>query len=381
MKQHIIILFLFILHFSSWSQKTIKTTTPCNDELLFKTPGRWLRHPLMPLNDLGSAHVGLNQAQVKELTNRLDAVHQLMLKIYPEPMAVDAVWNHTVGYGTFGEQFKYERNSQGILNPIALKEKPVASFYYKSGFFRYYCNPNNSNEMWPGYPGETGTWLWVHANNLEQVAGVAHGEDMTIGGYPLHLRQPLNKLLGDFELLGTESPTLSTQYVRYVIVHRKGILPYIPVTRKQYLGQCIPHLTRQLNQWIKDIEEMPAGTSEEKDYRNDQKKKQMESRDIILKRYQDELEKTTKEGLLDAPAIIPIGIYDMGELLPIFVDEKEGWMLVIENAEYMRKELPKYMPQFFVLVWTWNEWKPQADIAKLIEEKFPFDMLQAMIDK
>jgi hypothetical protein len=30
----------------------------------------------------------------------------------------------------------------------------------------------------------------------------------------------------------------------------------------------------------------------------------------------------------------------------------------------------------------WNEeWKPQADAAKLILEKFPFAQLQAMIDK
>ena len=42
MKKQIIIFFLFLIHFSSWSQKVIKTDIPCNDELLFKTPGRWL---------------------------------------------------------------------------------------------------------------------------------------------------------------------------------------------------------------------------------------------------------------------------------------------------------------------------------------------------
>jgi hypothetical protein len=30
---------------------------------------------------------------------------------------------------------------------------------------------------------------------------------------------------------------------------------------------------------------------------------------------------------------------------------------------------------------TWNEWPPQADLAKLIEERFPFDRLKEMIDK
>jgi hypothetical protein len=47
----------------------------------------------------------------------------------------------------------------------------------------------------------------------------------------------------------------------------------------------------------------------------------------------------------------------------------------------MRKDLPKYIPQFFVVNWKWGNWPPQADIAKLIEERFPFEKLQAMIDK
>ena len=31
-------------------------------------------------------------------------------------------------------------------------------------------------------------------------------------------------------------------------------------------------------------------------------------------------------------------------------------MLVTENPEYMRKDLPKYVPQFFVVNWKWNDW-------------------------
>jgi hypothetical protein len=42
----------------------------------------------------------------------------------------------------------------------------------------------------------------------------------------------------------------------------------------------------------------------------------------------------------------------------------------------MRKDLPKYVPQLFVVQWKWSERKPEADIAKLIEEKFPFEKLQ-----
>jgi hypothetical protein len=47
----------------------------------------------------------------------------------------------------------------------------------------------------------------------------------------------------------------------------------------------------------------------------------------------------------------------------------------------MRKDLPKHVPQFFVMEWRWNNWQSQIEIGKLIEEEFPFDKLQSMIDK
>jgi hypothetical protein len=37
----------------------------------------------------------------------------------------------------------------------------------------------------------------------------------------------------------------------------------------------------------------------------------------------------------------------------VFTTEKEnGVTLVTENPDYFRKDLPKYVPQFFVLHWT-----------------------------
>ena len=56
-------------------------------------------------------------------------------------------------------------------------------------------------------------------------------------------------------------------------------------------------------------------------------------------------------------------------------------MVVIENRDYIRKDLPKHVPQFFVVYWEWNEWAPQEKIAEIMEKDFPFEKLQAMIDK
>ncbi len=380
MKLLIIIFSLLISHFPLQGQNSIKTTTTCDDELLFKTPGRWLT-AYNGLLDY-SKELNLTSAQKKEVLNRLDAIHQLMFSIYPHPMGVDAAWHHSISYGTFAEQKRYERNNQKILNPIAVKEKPVVASSYTCGFFRYFCDPNNSNEIDRGYPGGTGTWLYIYANDLQQVVSpefFSSGEipdTMTINGYPVHLREPLIKKLGDIDLLGTDHETT-------VIIHRNGILPYIPVTRKQYLDRCIPYVRKFHDNIIKRLREapLPFDDKENRDIRDDQIKTATTNRDFAINRYREELEKTTNDGMLDAPAVV-MGIYNpLIHDTPIFVDEKEGSMIVIENPDYMRKDLPKYVPQFFVVKWIWNDWPPQADIAKLIEERFPFEKLQAMIDK
>src|ERR1700749_2686195 len=94
--------FLFSNCIFTWSQNTIKTSTHCSDEILFRTPGRWLKQ-YNGLLDY-SEGLGLTGTQKKEILTRLDAVHQLMVNIYSHPMAIDAVWHHSIGYGTFGEQ-------------------------------------------------------------------------------------------------------------------------------------------------------------------------------------------------------------------------------------------------------------------------------------
>lgn len=381
MKAGVIIVILFILTFTSWSQDVIKTSTPCNDEVLFKTRGRWLKQ-YGGLLDY-SESLGLTSVQKKEILNRLDAIHQMMLKIYPQPMAIDAVWHHQISYGTFGEQVKYERNSQGVLNQSAVKEKPVAAFNYTSAFFRYSCVYNKTNEMLPGYPGETPTWLWTYANNLQQATTrTFYGDDeepITINGYPVYLISlPVIKKIGDFELLGIDHETK-----RLIIIHRRGMLPYIPVTRKQYLERCIAYFTKQYDKGIKALREapLPFDDKDNRDIREAQIQTSIKNKETTLNLYQDELQKTTNDGLLDAPAIVQFYCSLLLNDEKIFVDEKEGSLVVIENAGYMRKDLPKYVPQFFVLKWEWEEWKPTADLAKLIEEQFPFEKLQEMIDK
>ncbi len=67
---------------------------------------------------------------------------------------------------------------------------------------------------------------------------------------------------------------------------------------------------------------------------------------------------------------------------PVFEkDPLKAWMVVTENPDYIRKELPKHVPQVFVLQWEWDEWAPQKKTGEIIEKYFPIEKLQAMIDK
>ena len=107
----------------------------------------------------------------------------------------------------------------------------------------------------------------------------------------------------------------------------------------------------------------------------------MNAKNTALKKFQDEFEKTKKDGLLDAPAVVGTDVLLMNEG-PIFLPESQGGIvLTTDNPNYFRKDLPAYIPQLFVLSWMWGTKKWEADFRKTIEEKFPVEKLREMIDK
>jgi len=198
------------------------------------------------------------------------------------------------------------------------------------------------------------------------------------------LRQPLKEKSDGYEIFYYKTnvfPGFASNIWR-VLIHRKGELPYIPVTRKQYLDQAIIYLTDFYEEALKNFELVPAQSQDEQNTKKEQIKNFIKNRDAALNRYKEELEQATKKGLLESPAIIPLGLYAAIVDEQIFVDENVGYMVVTENPKYMRKDLPKYIPQILTVSMGWDEeWKPQADVAKLIMEKFPIEKLQEMIDK
>ncbi len=399
-----IILFLFIsIHFLSWSQKTIPTDGPCTTAMAEKAKGRWIKNP----DNL------FTTAEQSEVFKRLDEIHQLVLKIYPEPKGVDAVWHRTNRNQFFASQVKIDYNRDGVLKRNEINGIPVASYYYRAGFFSYFCD-GVKNQMYQGWPGETGTWINVYVNSFDAYAGGGVDDPMTIDGRPVRMRIPVRKTWKGYELLYNDE--LSNN--RSILIHRDGILPYIPVTRKQYLDHSIQHLNEIFDKTIKEMQEIPVRSLEvqeaekkiklakfEKDFGQDPKRLKSavdyflsgyqteqqqrdervkaiaKNKEDILKHYQDELEKTTKEGLLGSPATIRV-FHSPDAQAPVFVKETEGGsMLITENPAYINKDLPKHVPQFMVFRWSWDSNPPLKKIGEIVEANFPIEKLQAMIDK
>ena len=99
-----------------------------------------------------------------------------------------------------------------------------------------------------------------------------------------------------------------------------------------------------------------------------------------IKKFRAELEKTTSGGLLDSPAVVRVMYYSD----PIFDnDPKTGSMVVTENPDYIRKDLPGHVPQFMVFTWKWSPefWPVHKGYEKKFLQDFPIEKIQAMIDK
>ena len=229
--------------------------------------------------------------------------------------------------------------------------------------------------------------ITIDINNLSLMfIGLAlddyYADIMRVDGRPIQILSPI---VGKWKGYDVYNPWGVVGRTNIVLLHREGMLPYIPVTRKQYLDRSIACMQKFFGIAIKDLEQ-PEGLLllMDKKERDEQVKKQQQTRDKVIKFYRDELDATTKEGLLDSPAIISSDLATLETNLPIFTTQaKGGKMLVTENPDYFRKDLPKYVPQLMVYL------LDNADSFvghtvnpfKLIDEHFPIEKLQAMIDK
>jgi len=378
MKKQFTILILFLSTSAfAWSQfRSEKTTIPCNKELLLKTPGRW-----MPIGRFTWDKI--SKLEEQEILKRLEAIQKMAFAVYPEPMAFDAVQGFALYKKDFASQLKLEKTAYQI-NHIDINGFPTIIYEYFVKFCEYFCG-SDSYLMFRGAGCETGTNLVVTINTLGPLfkpllLDDVSAEIMRIDDRPVQMMSPLvGKLQGHdfYNSEGVDNP-------KVVLLHRSGQLPYIPVTRKQYLDRSIACLQRMLENNIKAYEN-PEGLNllMDKKERDEQIKKMQKYRDGLLKYYNDEMEATTKSGLIDSPAIVN-GFLEQSVANPIFTTiEKGGRQLVTENPAYFKKDLPKYIPQIIICVIGYGPKGLGLEVNpyRLYERDFRLEKLQAMIDK
>lgn len=373
----IFLLFLFTSTFT-WSQgRFIKTTTPCDDELLLKTPGAWLAASKR-------YSTKTNQQELQQIENRLNTIRQLTQNIYPKPMAFDAVNTYYASDANFASQIKIQHTPVGFRNSF-INGIPTILYTYVVKFCGYVCSARTPNEIAKNPGCESGPVISVVINGLESFFWEFRPDDesvdiMRIEGRPIRMMPVLTGKWKGYDLYSPEAGSGD----KMVLLHRQGILPYIPVTRKQYLERSIEYLQRFFANTLKAFQ-YPEGLNllMDKKERDEQIKKQEKFRDGILKYYQDELDATTKAGLLETPAIVSDGIASLDISSPVFTTQENGGrLLVTENPAYMKKDLPKYIPQLIVYMWNGEIGPdPTKNPCYLYYQDFPILSLQAMIDK
>jgi hypothetical protein len=380
MKKQIIILFL-ILFFnccSGWSQQFVKITTPCSNKFLQNVPGRWIHRG-------DATYAKIPKQQQQEIFNRLDKIHQWVLTIYPSPLGIDAAWTRFTTNEDFAYQVKVDHLPNGGTNENFVNGIPVVMYSYTAHFCQYNCG-RNSYEMMRGEGCEGGADISVSANTLGPIIPRARGgpEEMKIDRREIRKMPVVKGTWKGYPLYTPETGSDATM----VILHREGILPYVPVTRKQYLDLSIIAISNMYDEMIVNIDKtskafIDAGMADAQTIKKNRENFQKQKKDAI-KHYQDELATTTAAGLLDKPAIIDGGMGDPLTQQIFSTEEKGGTMLVTENAAYFRKDIPKYVPQFMIFKFgkgSWFSFTPNPDPMIAAEENFPIEKLQAMIDK
>lgn len=337
--------------------------------------GKWINPP----NKLAQE---MNKTLAVEVAKRLNAIHKLIMEAYPIPTGADAGWGGIMVNTTFADKVKFEMNQNGMLNEERVKTNPVSELRYNLILYPYRCGrqPNEIENIFPIISGNTG--MSINANNLtvlnsEILPWSDMTDEMTIEGRPIKYKMPIMTTWKGYDVLTQEGGSNAALFdTHYMLISRKGMLPYIPVTRKQYLDRAIAYVTKTYDSWIASADKIP-----DKDQAAESKKVYIKSKEDALKKYQDALEESTKNGLLESPAIVLTGLMveSLGEIFS--TEAKGGRMLATENPNYFRKDLPKYVPQFFILRWGWGNDPWSLRFRNAIEENFPIEKIQEMIDK
>ncbi|HSU27351.1 MAG TPA: hypothetical protein VLJ68_03155, partial [Chitinophagaceae bacterium] len=305
----------------------------------------------------------LPMAQQPEVFRRIGLMHNLLLEAYPQPLGLEAKWFGKLSNGTFADDVNF---SHGIL---------VWMYFYSCTFLSYTCVQNKPNEVAP--LADVYDHFNVFVNQIGALQNDFKLDTMTINSRKVYMLNPVVGSWKGYDLYGSPG-----EGFRAILLKRKGESPITPVTRKEYLEYCFRYFNIFFENQAKPMREMA-----DRQLRDELINKVNGMKEDVIKRYQAEWKTSSDANLLDSPAEI-YSPFTITEGTPIFASGPDGGkMLVTENPAYIKKDLPKYAPQFMVLYWKWTSDFPMYGgeqgvyFKKTLEAHFPIEKLQAMIDK
>lgn len=358
-------------------------TQDCTPEVLAQKPGQWKKSPDFNLN--------LPKEILSKAKTVVAPLSKLFFEVYPQPRGCEAKWYESYGSATYD---------------IGLAQ----SYEFTSYFLMYRCK-NNKKDFF--LVEETDNWIYIRANycgGLNDFLKVNAKKYWTI-------KRP--KELKD-GMIYFEYPSVSSNisanemWVYAWMITYPGKLPYIPVTRREYLEEARQEIAKTQTEVIEGAKKnttiRPAAVQEAakqreveyfkknypdnprrwqrylEDYQTDEQKLQA-SINHMTKQYQatlkimNDLLKNLSPEELQKPAVVS----EIAAAFKGFEDdfiERNANMLIRWNPDYFNKELSKAVPQFFtVLIRERRADLPAVEITRLFKQKFRFDALSSMLGK
>jgi len=320
--------------------------------------------------------------QYAQLNSRMDKMFPLFKETFPDLRGLEPRWYR-------------------VIDGTSYTPNGAVPYEFSSLYFTYYCNDNMKKIL---LGDETGNWVYVFINQLNWFCNKVDDWDINNDGKMIRVYR-LPPKAGKWKETWLYAPT-TTQNSHAVIIAHNGKLPWHSLTQKQYLtglkNKCRADLQKSLDardkaeaDLKKEIERVSKSTAPqalttkqalEEQLKNSQSRKEgyiSLVRDSYAEKvkYIDDYIAGTSAETLEQPAFIDPK-YNAFDFKGVFGDENNGGTkLVAVGAKYFDNDLPRYVPQFMVLYWSWALDPVSLRFKEQFEENFPLEKLKAMIDK
>lgn len=318
---------------------------PCDPRELVVRPGKWKGPSGGATSEIPAATVQKEKALMAQLHNRF--------KEFYNPVGLVVSYSYVVGFSR-GRSYVLEN----------AKNWPALPYHYGTHFLKYWCDPNGK-ELVNG-EGETSTVLNIFVNDMRPIVPIEphelyDKEDINKPGWAALNAKPEKLANGyyRFDLLPYDRNNFypNDSYEAWLITYDDK-LPYMPVSRKEYLL------------WLQK-----------------KLKEKVKQNDIMRNYYSPSLENIARylsennEETLSLPTYVDY--HEQNETFTSFKKEGEGIFIIKPDLDYYNRKLSQSAPQFFVVETRCRRLETEVyrngieDARKAID----IDMLKAMLGK